>query len=145
MINILATMLFCASSDMKCTHLYVQGPGFDTMHKITDELYEMLAEDADKFAEIAMETDLPIPNPNYAAAEIDWQITVPAPKTREEAIYDIESTLTTILSFATEIFTQLVDEGDKNSVADLISRYNHQLKFLNKHRGFEQNAEIQPQ
>jgi len=56
-------------------HLNFKGAEFDTWHKLLGDLYKELREDADALYEWAVAYGINAPNPNGAAARIEFQST----------------------------------------------------------------------
>jgi DNA-binding ferritin-like protein len=131
----LAHAVFAAAGDVKTVHLYAHGSHFDTLHKLAEDEYDLLSEAADLFAEIALELDNAVVNPNNAATAVQWASLAAQPYTYEEGIPALVSVWVKIIRMAYAVNeTYPNDLGIQNACQDFIQRAQKELRYRLKHR-----------
>jgi len=131
----LAHAIFCAANDAKVVHLYAHGVHFDTLHKLAGDEYDALSEDADLFAELSLEMDNDIVNPNNAAIAIQWSPLRARPYTYEDGVSALISVYVKIIRMAYAVNDSYQNDlGVQNACQDFIQRSQKELRYRLKHR-----------
>jgi DNA-binding ferritin-like protein len=131
----LAHALFAAANDIKTVHLYAHGVHFDTLHKLSEDEYNTLSDDADLFAELALELDNDIVNLNNAAAAIQWTPIAAKPYSYEEGITALILIWVKIIRMAYTVNESYPNDlGIQNACQDFIQRAQKELRYRLKHR-----------
>ena len=134
-ISDLAHAVFAAAGDAKTVHLYAHGVSFDTLHKLAGDEYDALSEDADIFAELALEQDNDVVNPNNAAAAAHWASLPARPYTYEDGITALIPVWVKILRIAYTVNEAYPNDlGIQNACQDFIQRAQKELRYRLKHR-----------
>lgn len=63
----------CFTNDMKHVHLHAVGNKFDRIHALAGEYYDKANDEADTFAELALEYGKNVSNASYAASLIGYK------------------------------------------------------------------------
>jgi DNA-binding ferritin-like protein len=131
----LAHALFAASGDAKTVHLYASGIHFDILHKLAGDEYDALSEDADLFAELALELDNDVVNPNNASAAARWDSLAAHPYTYEEGVSALVPVWVKIIRIAYAVNAAYPNDlGVQNACQDFIQRAQKELRYRLKHR-----------
>jgi DNA-binding ferritin-like protein len=131
----LAHSIFSAAGDAKTVHLYAHGYHFDTLHKLAGDEYDTLSDDADLFAELALELNNDVVNPNNAAIAVQWESLAAKPYTYEEGVTALIPIWVKIIRLAYAVNAAYPNDlGIQNACQDFIQRSQKELRFRLKHR-----------
>jgi DNA-binding ferritin-like protein len=131
----LAHAIFAASGDAKTVHLYAHGIHFDTLHKLAGDEYDSLSDDADLFAELALELGNDVANPNDAANAAQWSSLPAKPYDYEEGVLALVSVWLKVIRIAYAVNESYPkDLGVQNACQDFIQRAQKELRYRLKHR-----------
>jgi DNA-binding ferritin-like protein len=134
-ISDLVHAIFAAAGDAKTVHLYARGVHFDTLHELAGNEYDSLNEDADLFAELALEKDNDVVNPNNAAAAAHWTSLPAKPYAYEEGITALILVWIKIIRIAYAVNEAYPNDlGIQNACQDFIQRAQKELRYRLKHR-----------